>query len=77
MSTASADLSADEYSVGGRPQQQPRTLDKAFVPASELLDPAELSRRISVLQEEVERHRRWLMRSEKRLNGLERVEGLR
>ncbi len=65
----------DEYSVGGSPQQQPEP--SPFTRASLLLEPQELSRRISQLEEMVARQQRWLMRHEKRLNGVERVEGLR
>ena len=64
----------DEYSVGGSPQPESAS---PFATASALLEPHELSRRISQLEEMVARQQRWLMRHEKRLNGVERVEGLR
>ena len=61
--------------MGGSPRQRPEP--SPFTPASLLLEPQELSRRISQLEEMVARQQRWLMRHEKRLNGVERVEGLR
>lgn len=61
---------AEEHSVGGSPQRSPPRAD-GFRPATDLLDPVELARRITALEKEESRKQHWLQQLSRRISSLE------